>query len=162
LIGRGIDRWFLLLLRSEEAPKEELPVADLDVVVVGSTGIQIAPEIAAVAGHLTVFQRTANFAVPNRNAPIETGWERALFAMDIRGSGGVALRDRWSAGPRTYLGLATHGFPNMFIVTGPGSSSVLSNMVLTPYVGGCGPYRDRCDAVVSAGYEGVRPDVVVK
>jgi cyclohexanone monooxygenase len=144
----------------------------------------------------------------------------ALFAMDVVGAGGVGLRDAWSAGPRTYLGLATPGFPNMFIVTGPGSPSVLSNMVLsieqhvawisdclrfltdggytsmeatavaqdawmehvtevaystlfpladswylganipgkprvfTPYVGGCGPYRDRCDAVAAAGYEG--------
>jgi len=345
----------------------------------GSTGIQVAPEIAAVASHLTVFQRTANFAVPNRNAPVDGDWERsfkasypeyrqqarrsalgvpidgtgrpalaeppaelertyrerwqagggmpllgaytdvmvsreandtvaefirdriretvadpavaellcprdfpvgakrlcqsdeyyamfnrenvtlvdlrsaplesafpgglktaadsyeldalvfatgfdaltgALFAIDITGADGVALRDAWSAGPRTYLGLATPGFPNLFIVTGPGSPSVLSNMVLsieqhvewirdcvryllaegyrsveateaaqdawmehvtevaystlfpladswylganipgkprvfTPYVGGCGPYRDRCDAVVSAGYEG--------
>jgi cyclohexanone monooxygenase len=345
----------------------------------GSTGIQIAPEIAAVAEHLTVFQRTANFAVPNRNAPIDQDWELsfkasyrdyredarrsilgvpitgtgrsalaeppaerrrtymkqwragggmpllgaytdimfsrdandtvaefirdriretvadpevaellcprsfpvgakrlcqsddyyamfnrenvtlvdlrstplesafpgglktasdsyeldalvfatgfdaltgALFAIDVRGTGGVALRDKWSTGPRTYLGLATPGFPNMFIVTGPGSPSVLSNMVLsieqhvewlrdcvlylraggyttmeatvaaedawmdhvtevaystlfpladswyiganipgkprvyTPYVGGCGTYRDRCDAVASAGYEG--------
>jgi cation diffusion facilitator CzcD-associated flavoprotein CzcO len=238
----------------------------------GSTGIQIAPEIAAVAEHLTVFQRTANFAVPNRNAPIDSDWERsfkttyrdyreharrsrssplesalpgglktasdsyeldalvfatgfdaltgALLAMDIRGVDEVTLRGKWSTGPRTYLGLATPGFPNMFIVTGPGSPSVLSNMVLsieqhvewvrdcvryltaggyaaveatvaaedtwmdhvtevaystlfpladswyiganipgkprvyTPYVGGCGPYRDRCDAVAAAGYEG--------
>jgi cyclohexanone monooxygenase len=345
----------------------------------GSTGIQVAPEIAAVAEHLTVFQRTANFAVPNRNAPIDQDWELsfkasyrdyredarrsilgvpitgtgrsalaeppaerqrtymkqwragggmpllgaytdimfsrdandtvaefirdrisetvadpdvaellcprsfpvgakrlcqsddyyamfnrenvtlvdlrstplasafpsglktssdsyeldalvfatgfdaltgALFAIDIRGVDGVALRDKWSAGPRTYLGLATPGFPNMFIITGPGSPSVLSNMVVsieqhvewirdcvrylttggyttleatvaaadawmehvtevaystlfpladswyiganipgkprvyTPYVGGCGPYRDRCDAVASADYEG--------
>jgi cation diffusion facilitator CzcD-associated flavoprotein CzcO len=345
----------------------------------GSTGIQVAPEIAAVAEHLTVFQRTANFAVPNRNVPVDADWERsfkasyreyrerarssalgvpitgtgrsalaeppaelhrtylerwragggmpllgaytdvmvsreandtvaefirdriretvtdpavaellcprsfpvgakrlcqsdeyyamfnranvtlvdlrssplesafpgglktasdshdldalvfatgfdaltgALFAIDIKGVDGVALKDKWSAGPRTYLGLATPGFPNMFIVTGPGSPSVLSNMVLsieqhvewirdcvqyldqggyttveataaaedawmehvtkvaystlfpmadswylganipgkprvfTPYVGGCGPYRARCDAVVSAGYEG--------
>ena len=153
----------------------------------------------------------------SRLTQIGTG---ALFAIDITGADGVALRDAWSAGPRTYLGLATPGFPNLFIVTGPGSPSVLSNMVLsieqhvewirdcvryllaegyrsveateaaqdawmehvtevaystlfpladswylganipgkprvfTPYVGGCGPYRDRCDAVVSAGYEG--------
>ena len=39
------------------------------------------------------------------------------------------LSERWSAGPRTYLGLATAGFPNMFIITGPGSPSVLTNMV---------------------------------
>lgn len=55
----------------------------------------------------------------------------ALFAMDIRGVDGVALKEKWAAGPRAYLGLATPGFPNMFIVTGPGSPSVLSNMVLS-------------------------------
>lgn len=144
----------------------------------------------------------------------------ALFAMDIRGTDGAALRDAWAAGPRTYLGMAAPRFPNMFIVTGPGSPSVFSNMVLsieqhvewirdfigyldasgkttaeataaaqdawmghvtevaystlfpladswyvganipgkprvfTPYLGGCGPYRAKCDAVAAAGYEG--------
>ena len=55
----------------------------------------------------------------------------ALLDIDIRGRGGRSLQDKWSAGPRTYLGLATAGFPNLFIVTGPGSPSVLSNMVLS-------------------------------
>jgi cyclohexanone monooxygenase len=53
----------------------------------------------------------------------------ALLDIDIRGRGGRALKDKWWAGPRSYLGLATAGFPNMFHVTGPGSPSVLSNMV---------------------------------
>jgi cyclohexanone monooxygenase len=53
----------------------------------------------------------------------------AVLAVDIRGSGGVAMREKWSAGPRTYLGLSVAGFPNLFIVAGPGSPSVLSNMV---------------------------------
>jgi cyclohexanone monooxygenase len=345
----------------------------------GSTGIQVAPEIAAVAEHLYVFQRTANFAVPNRNRAVDPGWERAFkadyrtyrkqaqdsflgvpiagtgrpalaeppadvqrtlmerwqagggmpflgaytdvlvdrdandivaefmrdriretvtdpgvaelllpraypvgakrlcqsddyFAMfnrpnvtlvdirsapissvspsglqtadrcyeldalvfatgfdaisgalrqiDVRGLGGMPLAEKWAAGPRSYLGVAPAGFPNMFIVTGPGSPSVFSNMVLsieqhvewirdcvmhadarghatveatpsaedawmahvtevaystlfpladswyvganipgkprvfTPYLGGVGPYRARCDAVAAAGYEG--------
>jgi cyclohexanone monooxygenase len=345
----------------------------------GSTGIQIAPEIATVAAHLYVFQRTANFAVPNRNAPTDPGSERvfkagyreyreraresmlgvpiegtgrpalaeppqelrktymdrwtagggmpflgaytdvlvdraanetvaefirdriketvrdpavaemlcprtfpvgakrlcqsddyfamfnrpnvtlvdvrsapieeitqdglltsddfypldmlvfatgfdavtgALARIDIRGADGLPLTQKWVAGPRAYLGVATAGFPNMFLVTGPGSPSVLSNMVVsieqhvewikdcmgyamshgytrieaapeaekawgehvievaystlfpmadswyvganipgkprvfTPYIGGVGPYRTRCDAVASAGYEG--------
>jgi cation diffusion facilitator CzcD-associated flavoprotein CzcO len=51
-----------------------------------------------------------------------------LLAMDIRGSGGRSLREDWAAGPRTYLGLQTAGYPNMFTVTGPGSPSVLTNM----------------------------------
>lgn len=51
-----------------------------------------------------------------------------LLKMDIRGTGGRSLRDAWAAGPRTYLGLQTAGFPNLFTVTGPGSPSVLCNM----------------------------------
>ncbi|GLY65439.1 flavin-containing monooxygenase [Amycolatopsis taiwanensis] len=54
----------------------------------------------------------------------------ALAKIDIRGRDGLALRDAWSAGPRTYLGLMVAGFPNMFVVTGPGSPSVLANMIL--------------------------------
>ena len=53
----------------------------------------------------------------------------ALNSIDVRGVGGQALRDKWEHGPRTYLGLAVAGFPNMFILAGPGSPSVLSNMV---------------------------------
>ncbi|HEX3712039.1 MAG TPA: NAD(P)/FAD-dependent oxidoreductase [Trebonia sp.] len=144
----------------------------------------------------------------------------ALFAIDIRGADGQPLRDAWSAGARAYLGVAAAGFPNMFLITGPGSPAVFSNVVLsieqhvewvrrcivwlrehgyatieprtaaqdewmshvtevangtlfpkadswyvganipgkprvfTSYVGGCGPYRAKCDAVAAAGYEG--------
>jgi cation diffusion facilitator CzcD-associated flavoprotein CzcO len=54
----------------------------------------------------------------------------ALRRIDIRGVGGRSLRDYWDAeGPVTYLGLQVAGFPNLFTVTGPGSPSVLSNMV---------------------------------
>jgi cation diffusion facilitator CzcD-associated flavoprotein CzcO/acetyl esterase/lipase len=55
----------------------------------------------------------------------------ALLAMDVFGREGRSLKDKWSGGPRTYLGVATAGFPNLFMVTGPGSPSVLSNMVLS-------------------------------
>ena len=362
-------------------PKEGVDFTGQRVGVIGtgSTGIQIAPEIAAAADHLYVFQRTANFAVPNRNRAIDPEWERgfkadyrtyrkqaresflgvpitgtgrpalaepresvqrtlmerwqagggmpflgaytdvlvdraaneivaefmrdriretvadpfaaglllpraypvgakrlcqsddyfamfnrpnvtladirsgpissvspaglqtadsfyeldalvfatgfdaisgALRQIDVRGVGGLPLAEKWAAGPRAYLGLSPAGFPNMFIVTGPGSPSVFSNMVLsieqhvewirdcvlhaasdgyatveakpsaedawmahvtevaystlfpladswyvganipgkprvfTPYLGGVGPYRARCDAVAAAGYEG--------
>jgi cyclohexanone monooxygenase len=53
----------------------------------------------------------------------------ALTRIEIRGADGTTLAEKWAAGPRTYLGLATAGFPNLFIITGPGSPSVLSNMV---------------------------------
>jgi cation diffusion facilitator CzcD-associated flavoprotein CzcO len=51
-----------------------------------------------------------------------------LLGIDIRGTGGRTLQEKWAAGPRTYLGLQTAGFPNMFTITGPGSPSVLTNM----------------------------------
>jgi cyclohexanone monooxygenase len=54
----------------------------------------------------------------------------ALDKVDIRGRGGARLKDRWAAGPRTYLGLMVAGFPNLFLVTGPGSPSVLCNMAV--------------------------------
>ena len=53
----------------------------------------------------------------------------ALLAVDIRGKNGLSLRKKWEAGPRTYLGVATADFPNFFMITGPGSPSVLTNMV---------------------------------
>jgi cyclohexanone monooxygenase len=53
-----------------------------------------------------------------------------LLGPAITGVDGLKLRDKWAAGPRTYLGIATAGFPNLFLVTGPGSPSVLINMLV--------------------------------
>jgi cyclohexanone monooxygenase len=53
----------------------------------------------------------------------------SLVRVDIRGRGGRSLKQKWQAGPTTYLGVATEGFPNLFMITGPGSPSVLSNML---------------------------------
>jgi len=144
----------------------------------------------------------------------------ALTSIDIRGRDGLRLADHWAAGPRTYLGIGVAGFPNMFIITGPQSPSVLTNMmtaieqhvewvadcigyaaergirvveptpeaeqawvehneevangtlfpssnswylgsnvegkprVFMPYIGGLGPYRQRCDEVAGKDYEG--------
>jgi cyclohexanone monooxygenase len=55
----------------------------------------------------------------------------ALLKMGIVGRGGRSLAAKWADGPRTYLGVMTAGFPNLFIVTGPGSPSVLSNMIVS-------------------------------
>jgi cation diffusion facilitator CzcD-associated flavoprotein CzcO len=140
--------------------------------------------------------------------------------MDIRGRGGEALKDKWAGGPLTYLGVSSAGYPNLFMITGPGSPSVLSNMpvsieqhvewiseaiehmdahgitvmeadadaeeawvahvneiaqqtmfmladswylganipgkprVFMPYPGGVGAYRQKCNEVRDAGYEG--------
>ncbi|MCP5152567.1 MAG: NAD(P)/FAD-dependent oxidoreductase [Ectothiorhodospiraceae bacterium] len=49
--------------------------------------------------------------------------------IDIVGRGGLTLKEKWHAGPRAYLGLASAGFPNMFMITGPGSPSVLASMI---------------------------------
>jgi len=146
----------------------------------------------------------------------------ALMAMNIEGKGGLKLNDKWAGGPHTYLGLSSVGFPNLFTITGPGSPSVFSNMIVSieqhvewiadcmeymrehgkesiepvqaaedawdahvnevanmtlypqanswylganipgkprvflPYAGGVGPYREKCDQVAAAGYEGFK------
>jgi cyclohexanone monooxygenase len=54
-----------------------------------------------------------------------------LFNIDIQGKDAATLRTKWEAGPRTYLGLMSQGFPNLFMITGPGSPSVLSNMMVS-------------------------------
>jgi cyclohexanone monooxygenase len=54
-----------------------------------------------------------------------------LFNVDIRGRRSQTLKEKWYAGPRTYLGLMTEAFPNLFMITGPGSPSVKSNMVIS-------------------------------
>jgi len=51
-----------------------------------------------------------------------------LKKIKIRGRGGQLLSQKWSDGPQTYLGVAVAGFPNLFLITGPGSPSVLSNV----------------------------------
>src|SRR5262249_1824571 len=63
-------------------------------------------------------------------------------AVDIRGRNEVRLAKKWADGPKTYLGVMTTGFPNLFTITGPGSPSVLSNMVVSieqhvEWVGAC-------------------------
>jgi cation diffusion facilitator CzcD-associated flavoprotein CzcO len=54
-----------------------------------------------------------------------------LVSVDITGASGMTLKDKWAQGPATYLGLMTTGFPNLFMITGPQSPSVLSNMVVS-------------------------------
>ncbi|MBQ0719317.1 MAG: NAD(P)/FAD-dependent oxidoreductase [Gammaproteobacteria bacterium] len=53
----------------------------------------------------------------------------SLNKIDIRGIDGHSLKEKWAAGPRTYLGLCSAGFPNLFTISGPGSPSVFTNMV---------------------------------
>jgi len=56
------------------------------------------------------------------------GMTGSLLRMDIRGRDGLPLAEAWKAGPQNYLGMQVAGFPNLFMVTGPGSPSVLCNM----------------------------------
>ena len=107
-------------------------------------------------GYLEVFNQPKTRLIDVRKTPIErisrtgvvaggvnyeadcivfaTGFDAmtgSILAVDIKGRGGESLRDKWAAGPRTYLGLSTAGFPNLFFITGPGSPSVLSNMIIS-------------------------------
>ncbi|MDP7065980.1 MAG: NAD(P)/FAD-dependent oxidoreductase, partial [Arenicellales bacterium] len=52
-----------------------------------------------------------------------------LLKIDIRGRDGLTLKEKWAEGPKGYLGLGISGFPNFFMITGPGSPSVLTNMM---------------------------------
>jgi cation diffusion facilitator CzcD-associated flavoprotein CzcO len=52
-----------------------------------------------------------------------------LTRLGLVGTDGVTLADRWTDGPSSYLGLAIHGYPNLFTITGPGSPSVLVNVI---------------------------------
>jgi len=107
-------------------------------------------------GYYEVFNQATVHLVDVRRSPIETITPRGIrtadaeyeldvivFALgfdamtggfldiDIRGRAGLELCEKWAAGPRTYLGLTVAGFPNLFLVTGPGSPGVLSNMVVS-------------------------------
>ncbi len=80
----------------------------------------------------------------------------SVAKIDIRGRDGQTLNQKWEAGPRTYLGLMSEGFPNLFIITGPGSPSVLSNMIVSieqhvDWIADCVGYmRDRGIDVMEA------------
>ena len=83
----------------------------------------------------------------------------ALFNIDIRGRNGIQFKEKWSDGPRTYLGLAVAGFPNLFTVTGPASPSVLSNMMTSieqhiEWIADCMAYMEAQDlATIEASNE---------
>ncbi len=63
-----------------------------------------------------------------------TGFDAMTGAMkeiDIKGKGGLSIRDKWKDGPNTYLGIMAAGFPNMFMITGPQSPGVKSQMIFS-------------------------------
>jgi cation diffusion facilitator CzcD-associated flavoprotein CzcO len=70
-----------------------------------------------------------------------------ILVLDIEGRDGLTLEEKWEAGPRTYLGLGVHGFPNLFTITGPQSPSVLTNMPMAieqhvEWIADCIDYMD--------------------
>ena len=80
----------------------------------------------------------------------------ALMAIDIKGRDGYSLKEKWTNGPRTFLGLCSERFPNMFMITGPGSPSVLSNMMTSieqhvEWISECVAY------MYSNGYSAIEP-----
>jgi cyclohexanone monooxygenase len=83
----------------------------------------------------------------------------SLLKIDVQGRNGLTLAEKWSGGPVTYLGLQVAGFPNMFMVTGPGSPSVLTNMPTAieqhvDWIGRCIQYmRDHDIAAIEATEE---------
>jgi cyclohexanone monooxygenase len=125
-------------------------VADL----LSPTNIIGCKRLCVDTGYWETFNRSNVTLVDISNAPVEgftahgvktngreykiddivfaTGFDAmtgALLKIDIRGRGGKTLREKWREGPKAYLGLAMAGFPNLFTITGPGSPSVLTNML---------------------------------
>ena len=95
---------------------------NVTLVDIAGAPLEIAPDGVRAHGRT----RTVDAIVYATGFDAMTG---ALLRIDIRGRGGVRLRDRWADGPCTYLGLQVAGFPNLFTITGPGSPSVLTNML---------------------------------
>jgi cyclohexanone monooxygenase len=83
----------------------------------------------------------------------------SVARIEIRGRDGQTLNRKWAEGPKTYLGLMSAGFPNLFVVTGPGSPSVLSNMIVSieqhvDWIAGCVAWmRDRDFEAMEASQE---------
>jgi cyclohexanone monooxygenase len=78
--------------------------------------------------------QTASGEYPLDAIVFATGFDAvtgAIERIDIRGRGGRLLKDKWSEGPRAYLGLMVAGYPNLFTITGPGSPSILTNVIVS-------------------------------
>lgn len=85
-------------------------------------------EITANAVHVAGTDHEVDALVLATGFDAMTG---SVAKIGISGRGGQSLNQKWAEGPKTYLGLMSAGFPNLFIITGPGSPSVLSNMIVS-------------------------------
>jgi cation diffusion facilitator CzcD-associated flavoprotein CzcO len=75
--------------------------------------------------------RTSEHEIKLDTVVFATGFDAitgSLLRLNPEGLNGISLKEKWANGPVTYLGIATAGFPNLFMITGPGSPSVLTNM----------------------------------
>ncbi|MFJ8752343.1 flavin-containing monooxygenase [Streptomyces sp. NPDC102441] len=59
------------------------------------------------------------------------GMTGSFTSVDVRSRSGVSIKEHWADGPKTYLGMQLSDFPNLFLITGPGGPSVLSNVITT-------------------------------
>ena len=78
------------------------------------------------------------------------GMSGALLSVDIQGIGGLPLRTKWADRPSAFLGLVAAGFPNLFMITGPGSPAVFSNVIFAieqhvEWIADCLAYMDEHD-----------------
>ena len=99
------------------------------------------PNVSLVDIHETPIQeftatgiRTTDAELPFDIIIYATGFDAftgSLLKPEIIGRSGLTLREKWAAGPRSFLGIAVNGFPNMFVIVGPGSPSLLSNVLLS-------------------------------
>lgn len=99
------------------------------------------PNVSLVDISETPIERFTEHGIRTRDAeyPFDiviyaTGFDAftgSLLKPEIVGRGGCTLREKWSAGPVSFLGIGVHGFPNMFVIVGPGSPSLLSNVLLS-------------------------------
>jgi cyclohexanone monooxygenase len=99
--------------------------ANVELIDIGATPIE---RIGADALHVGSRRIQIDTLVLATGFDAMTG---ALLKIDIRGRDAFSLRDKWRAGPSNYLGLGVAGFPNLFTITGPGSPSVLTNMMVS-------------------------------
>jgi cyclohexanone monooxygenase len=72
-------------------------------------GVVGCKRLCSDTGYFETFNRTNVTLVDVKSAPIET-----ITATGLRGGGGATLAERWAEGPKTYLGLSTVGFPNLW------------------------------------------------
>ena len=119
-------------VRDLGAIESTAPVVVVDVAAVSATVPFAIPGRIELA--IDADQPVSVFAGPTAEIDrrvFATGYDAITgpyLRMDIRGRDGLALKDKWAAGPKTWLGLMLHGFPNLFTITGPGSPSVLGNV----------------------------------